>query len=116
MTNDKAIDSLVYVARESLNELNDLMKDVGNADPRTITARLRQIESVSGTLSQSLKKLSEYMDSLPAEEQKRAMGPTPPDDADAKILLAAVQKFLVALDAAKEPDPLQPLTRPETKI
>lgn len=87
------IESLVFVATTSLSELKLQVTALENADPRTIDARLRQLESTATTLSGALDKLSKYLDDLPPDDPNSAhKGPQVPDD-DGGLLLRAAQRL-----------------------
>ena len=87
------IESLVYVSTSSLEELKAGVAALEDADPRTIDARLRQLESTATTLSSSLGALSKYMDNLPADGPNSApKGPQKPVD-DGGVLLRAAMRI-----------------------
>lgn len=94
------IESLVYVGTTSLGELKAQVAGLEGADPRTIDARLRQLESTATTLSGALDRLSKHMDSLPAEHPDAAQkGPTPPRD-DGGLMLRAARRLGEIVQAA----------------
>lgn len=87
------IESLVYVGATSLGELKTQVAGLEGADPRTIDARLRQLESTATTLSSALSRLAQHMDSLPAEHPDATQkGPRAPED-DGGLLLSAAQRL-----------------------
>ncbi|WP_288929217.1 hypothetical protein [uncultured Maritimibacter sp.] len=94
-------ETLVYVCQASLSELEALLDGLTDADPRTLQARLRQLESVATTLSGALDKLSNYLTELPST----AVPATPrmPVD-DGGLLLRAARKLVAATDAYFAPD------------
>ena len=86
------LDALVYVCTTSLAELKVLTVTLDEADPRTIDARLRQIEACATTLSGALDRLSKFMEDLPPEDGGSPLGPQPPED-DGGLLLRAAQRL-----------------------
>lgn len=92
------IEALVYVCTTSLAELKAGVAELEGADPRTIDARLRQLESTATTLSGALDKLSKYMDDLPPDDPNATQkAPQMPVD-DGGLLLRAAQKLGELLD------------------
>jgi hypothetical protein len=86
------IGSLVYVCTSSLEELNAGVAALEDADPGTIDARLRQLESTATTLSSALDSLSKHMDELPPDDPNSVTkGPLKPVDDDGLLLRAALQ-------------------------
>jgi hypothetical protein len=91
------IESLVYVCTTSLAELKAGVAELEGADPRTIDARLRQLEATATTLSGALDKLSKYMDDLPPEHPDSAQkGPVKPVDDGGLLLRAAMRLCEIA--------------------
>ncbi|NQZ72849.1 MAG: hypothetical protein HRT60_07230 [Dinoroseobacter sp.] len=90
------LEALIYVCTTSLAELKALTASLDNADPRTIDARLRQLEACATTLSGGLDRLSKIMDDLPPETGGTPKGPQPPVD-DGGLLLRAAQRLVEAL-------------------
>ena len=87
------IASLVHVCSASLAELKEGVAALEGADPRTIDARLRHLESTATTLSSGLDKLSRLMYELPPEHTDSvAKGPMVPED-DNGFLLRAAQRL-----------------------
>jgi len=94
---NESVEALVYVCSSSLAELNTLLDSLEGADARTIEARLKSIESVAGTVSMGLDKLSKYMEELPPDDPSAAKrGPTLPVD-DGGLLLRAAQVLCEAV-------------------
>ena len=86
------LEALVYVCTTSLGELKAGVAALDGADPRTIDARLRQLESTATTLSGALDRLSKHMDTLPPDDPNGvAKGPHPPVDDSGLLLSAALR-------------------------
>ncbi len=93
-----SVEALVFVCSESLTELETLTASLDGTNPKTISARLRQIGDVAATLSGGLDKLSKFMDELPTDDPNAiAKGPPVPRD-DGGLLLQAAQVLVDELE------------------